>query len=666
MIRVPADWRCARYDSLLVQLNNDRYFLCRSVIITVPTTVFTFSMKVRVPSDVARRLLKSQDVEESEEKVVRWIDQLNADATRSYTVCRMDQRAKEEFPMDVAILQFYCMSRTCTLQTVVCRGLRLDARATIALLSASLMGCYVIPDCIVDTANGSYQIVQIEKKSGTGLGMVVSGCRVRLNDSSSVCVCGNRAPLSRPVGLEDALEQLEMVLSMAEKDMREAVGILVHGPRGCGVGNLIAYCLRSRPEIELLPWTTSFDASFVGRKIRGATVALYLPSCERFFPAYEDDLARLTLRKLLKDASLLVAGVNGHSLSVLVIASTHRLGSHCAIDVLRSFFSVSICLSLPDVNQRAALFASVRGGQPTDWITNAQALIGKTSADVLSIAKAGEWRYRPPFKEVRWGSIGGLREVKERLHRALVWPQCHPEVFKKFNLSHPKGILLYGPPGCAKTTLVKALCSEGYFSLIYLDSASVVSAYVGESERRLRDVFTQASQRTPCIVFFDEVEVIGAKRENGAHQTESVRLLSTLLTEMDGFTASHGVCFVGATNVPHLVDSALLRPGRFDYLVYVPLPSAKDREEILSLHLGCAAVDVGVLAALADGFSGADLGALCTASLLELLEKNATPPACFYDTEYMMPFMKNKIQSFQKSNYDTAALEEFHRKHASA
>ncbi|CCW68242.1 unnamed protein product [Phytomonas sp. Hart1] len=665
MIRVPAEWRCAQYDCLLVQITHDTFFLCRSVPLPYPTTIYTLTTKVRLPIDEARRLLICQDVIEREERAVRWMDRSNANIMWSYNLFGIHPGAADELPADVSKLTFHCVSQTCILQSVVCRGLRLDVRATVALLSASMMGCYVIPGSVVDTANGSYEVVQIEKKSGTGLGIVGGGCRVRLNNTTAVSVGGNCTLPSRPVGLDDAVIQIETVLSMIKKDAGKASGVLVHGPRGCGVGSLIIYCLRSQPEIELLPWSTTFDASFLRRKIRGSIVALYLPSCERFFPVQDDDFARLTLRKLLKDVNLLTVSLNGHQPSVLVVASTHQLGSCCAEGVLKSFFSVQVRLSLPDTNQRAALLAAVQGGQSADWIAKAQSLIGKTSADVLSIAKVGGWEYRLPFKVVRWGDIGGLREVKERLHRALVWPQRHPEVFKKFNLLHPKGILLYGPPGCAKTTLVKALCSEGHFSLIYLDSASVVSAHVGESERRVRDVFAQASQRTPCIVFFDEVEVIGAKRESGGHQAESVRLLSTLLTEMDGFIASHGVCFVGATNVPHLVDPALLRPGRFDYLVYVPLPSSKDREEILSLHLGSTAVDVSVLSALTEGFSGADLGALCTAALLELLGGNESLPSLLYDVESMMPFMKSKIQSFKRSNYNSVAIEEFHRKYVS-
>ena len=186
-----------------------------------------------------------------------------------------------------------------------------------------------------------------------------------------------------------------------------------------------------------------------------------------------------------------------------------------------------------------------------------------------------------------WNDIGGLADVKERLRKALILPRLYPDAFRRFSVSPPKGILLYGPPGCAKTTLVKALCNEGLYSFIYVDCASVLSSYVGESEQFLRDIFHKGRAQAPCIVFFDEVEgVSGNRAPSSGGGGDSARLLSTLLIEIDGFaTASDDldshVCFVGATNLPHLVDPALLRPGRFDYLVEVPLPTAAERYSII-------------------------------------------------------------------------------------
>ena len=169
-----------------------------------------------------------------------------------------------------------------------------------------------------------------------------------------------------------------------------------------------------------------------------------------------------------------------------------------------------------------------------------------------------------------------------------------PEAYRRLGARPPKGVLLYGPPGTGKTTLVKAVCAEGVYSFIYVDCASVLSAYVGEAEQRLRDVFARARAQSPCLVFFDEVDAVSGRRDGGGSggESDTAKLLSTLLIEMDGFAGGDGggpssssaaaeVCFVGATNLPHRVDSALLRPGRFDLLVHVPLPDAAERYAIL-------------------------------------------------------------------------------------
>nr|CCD13173.1 unnamed protein product [Trypanosoma congolense IL3000] len=182
----------------------------------------------------------------------------------------------------------------------------------------------------------------------------------------------------------------------------------------------------------------------------------------------------------------------------------------------------------------------------------------------------------------------------------------------------------------------------------------------------LRETFQKASRQAPCIVFFDEVDVIGGRRAMNSRDGDQTRLLSTLLTEMDGFSSVSGVCFVGATNAPHLLDDALLRPGRFDYLVYVPLPSLGDRRKILSLTLANTAADVDRLAHATEGFSGADLSALTSGVLLEILD--GADEGCatdrLNDREALTQLLLERGKVFPRVVYDVGALERFSRDHA--
>ena len=231
---------------------------------------------------------------------------------------------------------------------------------------------------------------------------------------------------------------------------------------------------------------------------------------------------------------------------------------------------------------------------------------------------------RDNIRRVTWDDIAGLASVKQAIHRSIIWPIRNPAKARRFGMDRLGGVLLHGPPGCAKTTLARAICSEGGFgAFFHLDCASVMSAFVGEAERCVRDVFAQARAQAPAVIFFDEIEAFGVKRKGGGgggggggSGDVSVRLLATLLTEMDGIHADasassssswstrgasavgaegnaddddaaivgasdFGVCVVGATKLLPLVDDALLRPGRFELLLEVPLPNGDDRERIL-------------------------------------------------------------------------------------
>ena len=222
---------------------------------------------------------------------------------------------------------------------------------------------------------------------------------------------------------------------------------------------------------------------------------------------------------------------------------------------------------------------------------------------------------------VKWEDIGGLADVKLELQEAVEWPLKYPEVFEHLDAKPPKGILLYGPPGTGKTLLAKAVANESEANFISIKGPELLSKWVGESERAVREVFRKARQAAPSIIFFDEIDSIAPVRGGGygdSHVTE--RVISQLLTEMDGLEELRGVVVIAATNRPDIIDPALLRPGRFDKLLYVPPPDLEARKEILKIHLRkkplAEDVNIDEIAKRTEGYTGADLAAVCNTAVM--------------------------------------------------
>ncbi|MBI5749678.1 MAG: CDC48 family AAA ATPase, partial [Nitrospinae bacterium] len=218
--------------------------------------------------------------------------------------------------------------------------------------------------------------------------------------------------------------------------------------------------------------------------------------------------------------------------------------------------------------------------------------------------------------DVKWDDVGGLDNIKEELKEAIEWPLKHSVIFKKANTNPPKGILLYGAPGTGKTLLAKAVANESGVNFISVKGPSLISKYVGESERGIREVFKKAKQASPTILFFDEIDSLVPKRGSGstdAHVTE--RVISQFLTEMDGIEELKGVVVLAATNRIDLVDPALLRSGRFDLLLELPVPDEKTREEIFRIHTKnkplADDVDLKELAKETEGKVGSDIEFIC-------------------------------------------------------
>ncbi|KAJ5108759.1 ATPase [Penicillium angulare] len=229
--------------------------------------------------------------------------------------------------------------------------------------------------------------------------------------------------------------------------------------------------------------------------------------------------------------------------------------------------------------------------------------------------------------KVRWSDIGGQHEIKKRLQQAVERPLKHPQRMQRLNVKSKKGVLLYGPPGCSKTLTVKALATEAGLNFLAVKGAEILSMYVGESERSLREIFRKARAARPSIIFFDEIDAIAARRSSSS--SGGVNVLTTLLNEMDGIEELRNVLVIAATNKPDVLDPALMRPGRLDNILYIGPPDFEARKEILRIWTDKSViheeVDLDELAAQTEGYSGAELVSICeTAGDAALDEEDET------------------------------------------
>ncbi|HEY5631968.1 MAG TPA: CDC48 family AAA ATPase [Nitrososphaeraceae archaeon] len=227
---------------------------------------------------------------------------------------------------------------------------------------------------------------------------------------------------------------------------------------------------------------------------------------------------------------------------------------------------------------------------------------------------------------VKWDEIGGLAEVKEELSEAIEWPLKHANLFREADVAPPKGLLLYGPPGTGKTMIAKAIATTSESNFISVKGPELISKWVGESEKGVREVFRKARQASPCIVFFDEVDAIAPRRGKSEDSHVTERVISQMLTEMDGLEDLKGVVVIGATNRPDIIDEALLRPGRFDRILEVPLPDKDARRQILNIHLRKKPLNPNVnleeLVELTDKCTGADIAAAINAAALAAIKEH--------------------------------------------
>ena len=248
---------------------------------------------------------------------------------------------------------------------------------------------------------------------------------------------------------------------------------------------------------------------------------------------------------------------------------------------------------------------------------------------------------------VGWNDVGGLEDVKQKLKEAVEWPIKNPKAFARIGIKPPKGILLIGPPGTGKTLLAKAVAKESEANFISVKGPEIMSKWVGESEKAIREIFRRARQSSPCIIFFDEIDSIAPRRglETGARVTEQV--IAQLLTEMDGLEDLSDVVILGATNRPDIVDPGLLRPGRFDRIILVPPPDKEAREQILNVHTKgmplAKNINIPKLAEETEGYSGADLEAVAREAGTIALRENINA------TEVTMKHVKEALETVRAS-----------------
>ncbi|MHA2404703.1 MAG: AAA family ATPase [Candidatus Kariarchaeaceae archaeon] len=255
-----------------------------------------------------------------------------------------------------------------------------------------------------------------------------------------------------------------------------------------------------------------------------------------------------------------------------------------------------------------------------------QVLNDDFSAATLEIQPSALREVFVEIPKVRYEDIGGLDDIIMQLKETVEWPIKNPEAFTRLGITPPTGILLYGPPGTGKTMLAKAVANESEANFISIKGPELLSKWVGESEKAIREVFRKARLASPSVIFFDEIDSIASRRGSGSDASVTERVISQILTEIDGLESLTNVVVLAGTNRPDIVDPALLRPGRFDRLIYVNPPDYEGRKDILDIYtrrmpLGDD-VNLEEIAKLLDGFVGSDIEALCREAGLHALRED--------------------------------------------
>jgi len=484
-------------------------------------------------------------------------------------------------------------------------------------------------------------------------------------------------------------EMVELPLRHPELFQRLGIeppkGVLLYGPPGCGK-TLLAKAVANESEANFF----SINGPEIMSKFYGESEArlreifqkaqesapsiIFIDEIDAIAPKREEVTGEVE-RRVVAQLLALMDGLESRG-NVIVIGATNRVN---ALDpALRrpGRFDREIEIGIPDKNGRYEILQIHTRGMPlaedVDLNKLAEITHGYTGADIAALCREAAMkalrRYLPKinleeptippevleemvvnmndfmqaYREitptamrevevevptVHWEDIGGLDDVKQQLRESVEWPLKNPKLFETMGIKPPKGILLYGPPGCGKTLLAKAVATESEANFISIKGPEVFSKWVGESERAIREIFRKARMAAPAVVFFDEIDALVPPR--GARFGDSgvsERVISQLLTELDGIETLENVVVLAATNRPDMVDPAVLRPGRFDRLIYVPPPDEKTRLQIFKIHTRKMPLDEDVslekLAALTEGYTGADIAAICREAAMNAIRRN--------------------------------------------
>jgi transitional endoplasmic reticulum ATPase len=484
-------------------------------------------------------------------------------------------------------------------------------------------------------------------------------------------------------------EMVELPLRHPELFQRLGIeppkGVLLHGPPGCGK-TLLARAVANESEANFFSINgPEIMSKFYGesearlREIfqqaqQNAPSIIFIDELDAIAPKREEVTGEVE-RRVVAQLLALMDGLSGRG-NVIVIGATNRPG---ALDpALRrpGRFDREIEIGVPDKPGRYEIIQIHTRGMPlaegVDLKKLSDITHGYTGADLSALGRETAMkslrRYLPQinleeerippsvlekmevtmedfinaYKEitptamrevyieiptVHWDDIGGLGEVKEDLKEAVEWPLKSPEIFVRLGIRPPKGILLLGPPGCGKTLLAKAVATESEANFITIKGPEVFSKWVGESEKAIREVFRKARMAAPAVIFFDEIDSLLPRRGLGFSDSGvSERVISQLLTEMDGMVTLENIVVIAATNRPDIVDPAVLRPGRFDRLIYVPEPDEESKIQIFKIYTKnmplAKDVDAKALASTSKNYSGADIEALCREAAMIALRRD--------------------------------------------